>query len=124
MNNKGFTLIELLVSIALIAMITLIITPIVTNTVKQNKIDSCKSIFDSIEAASESFVSDNRYDLNFSSGYTIKASDLKTKGYLTGTLENPVDKNSLEDIEVTITYNSSTKSFNYSLSPLEDDVCK
>jgi len=124
MNNRGFTLIELLMSIALIAMITLIITPIITNTVKQNKIDSCKSIFNSIEAAASSFVSDNRYDLNFSSGYTIKASDLKTKGYLTGTLENPVDKSSLENVEVTITYDSDTKSFNYSLSPLENDVCR
>lgn len=119
MNNKGFSLIELLAAISIIAIISAILTPIVTVVIKQNKIDTCNNLIKSIETAASSYVSDNRYNPTVSSGneFDIKLSVLKDNGYLKGEIINPlinddVEGNHLDD-KVIITYNPTSKTFNY-----------
>ena len=134
MNNKGFTLIELLLSIALIAIISLIITPTIANVIKNNKIESCKKLFDSVEQAAKTYVSDNRYNItsafsglsnsctNIKNGCNITASELKTKGYISGELNNPLTKNTL-DITVTVKLESNKK-YTYTVSPTSSVICQ
>ena len=133
MNNKGFTLIELLVSIALIAIISLIITPTITNVIKNNKIESCKKLFDSVEQAAKTYVSDNRYNITnaFSecsatkisnTGCSITASELKNKNYISGNLNNPLTKNTL-DITVIVKLESNKK-YTYTVSPTSSVICQ
>ncbi len=111
MNNKGFTLVELLVSVALLAIISLIITPTIMGVIKDNKIESCKKLFSSTEEAAKVYVSENRYGTIPGS---IKASELKNKGYLTNSTINQLTKTDISsNITVTITFNTTTKKFKY-----------
>ena len=111
MNNKGFTLVELLVSVALLAMISLIITPTIMGVIKDNKIESCKKLFSSAEQAAKVYVSDNRYG---SIPGSITAAELKSKGYLTNSTINQLTKTDISsNITVTITFNTTTKKYKY-----------
>jgi prepilin-type N-terminal cleavage/methylation domain-containing protein len=119
MNNKGFTLIELLAVIAIIAMLTTIITPSVTGIIKKNKVNVCESLVKSIENAANNYVSDHRYDSNIttSTTFNITLSTLKSDGYIKNSIKNPLleddkeENHLLETVEVT--YNSNSKTFNY-----------
>ena len=110
MNNKGFTLVELLAAVALLAIISLIITPTISSVIKNNKIEACKKLFTSTEQAAKNYVSDNRYGTITN----MTASDLITKGYLTGGTINPLNKTDIKDnIKVTITFDTNTKKYTY-----------
>lgn len=136
MNNKGFTLVELLAAVALIAIISLIITPTIANVIKNNKIESCKKVFTSVEQAAKNYVSDNRYNIkeafngcetiSESTGCTIKASDLKSKGYITGDIKNPLVKNDKlkDNLKVKVRYDKTKKKYSYTLTPTASNTCK
>ena len=127
LNNRGFTLVELLATITLIAILTAIITPNVTNLITKNKINSCNSIFDSVENAATNYISDNRYNSEFldkvsKGSLTINATDLKTQSYLKGNLKNPLTNTDL-DIKAIISFDKSTKQYKVSLTPTKEATC-
>ena len=90
MNKKGFTLIELLVTISLIAILSLISFVSINAVIKQNKINNCNTLVNSIKSATSEYVSDNRYkslDID-----NFKASKLVNGNYLSSPIINPFTK--------------------------------
>ena len=113
MNKKGFTLIELLVTISLIAILSLISFVSINAVIKQNKINNCNTLVNSIKSATSEYVSDNRYKSTFVSSVTdytlaINASTLVNGNYLKGQIINPFTKEDIspDSILISIELNS------------------
>ncbi len=86
MNRKGFTLIELIVTIALLAVVSIISFVSITGIIKDSKVKNCNNLVKSIKGAIRDYVSDNRYDNDFSvSNITIS----NISKYLDGNLVDP-----------------------------------
>ena len=129
-NKKGFTLVELLAVIVIISIIAIIAIPSITKTSNDVK---AKMLVNKIELAEKSLIlwgQDNRKC--FTGGgtncmiMTCYASTLKCTAtfgdmasfglinYDEGTkVINPVDKSSLNNSSIVISYNSTNKSFSY-----------
>lgn len=119
MNRKGFTLMELLMVIVIIALLSLVLIPNVVVLKKKNEEKACNSVKDNIISAAKSYVANNKYDLDFdcdSNGTKIVSlNDLIANGYLPNNITNPVQDSPINfDSNVTIKYDCSTKSFDYS----------
>ena len=78
--NKGFTMIELLAVIVLLAAIALIITPLVTNSVKKGGETIDKQTQNNIVMAAKNWASDNKDKLPTAKG--VKVQTLIDDGYL------------------------------------------
>lgn len=121
MNNRGFTLIELIVVVAIIALLSLVLTPNVISLINKNKVNSYNDTIKSIEMAAASYVSDNRYSLGItcpdSATKVTKIVTLQTlvkTGALTSIPTNPCTNSDFVDTEeVRITYNCNTKEYSY-----------
>lgn len=118
MNNRGFTLIELLAVITILAMLMAIVAPSVTNLVKRNKQDACLSLKTSIISATDSYVSDYKYDSSVVTGnnFNVYVSVLIDKKYLSNTIKNPLINNDTTDYSndyVEVSYDSVSKLFNF-----------
>lgn len=87
MNNKGFTLVELIGAIVILAIILVIITPLVTTTLKKGVEDADKQTINSIKAAARSYVSDYR------DAQCITVNELQTNGYLEDDIKWPSTSN-------------------------------
>lgn len=136
MKKNGFTMIELLLTIALLAVVTIIVAPQVFDLMEQNKKNSCESTLNSVTKAAQMYVSENKYDLGFTCDGSAKTVTLKTLydyDYLSGTVvgdentgyfDNPLDGKEdfyLTDV-VSITYDCSTLEFTYSYK--NSSVCE
>lgn len=104
MNNTGFTLIELIATIALLGIIAVISFVSISGVVKKSKVNDCENLVMSIKSAVKEYVSDNRYNPDFSVS-NIKVSDLN----LSGSLVNPFTKEALtiNDIIIEVTLKSN-----------------
>ncbi len=80
MNKKGFTMIELLAVIVLLASIALIVTPLVTNSVKNGKEKLTEQTKNNIIMAGKNWASDNKDKL--SNNVCVKVDTLVNNGYL------------------------------------------
>lgn len=78
--NKGFTMIELLAVIVLLASIALIITPLVTNSVKKGGETIDKQTQNNIVMSAKNWASDNKDKLQAAAG--VKVQTLIDGGYL------------------------------------------
>ena len=93
MKKNGFTLIELLATLALLAILSMVIVPSVIGVINKNKDNNLKMLCNSIEEAARLYVSDNRYTMgNVSS---IKIKELMENNYLTKSFANPYDSNDI-----------------------------
>ncbi len=118
MNNKGFTLVEVLAVIVILSIIGAIMTPSVTNIIKQNKVKSCENLKKSIVSACRVYVSDNRNDIlngeRCSSGniisknVTLDSLELNTDN---GKIINPVTGNEVNVNIVDVSFDCNTKKF-------------
>lgn len=100
MNRKGFTLIELIATIALLAIIATISFVTISNVIKQSKVNDCHTLVNSIKAATNEYVSDNRYgNLDIDN---FNASKLVDGNYLRGNIINPFTKETIGPSEVKI----------------------
>ena len=98
-NKKGFTLIELLLTIALLAVISIISFVSINAIINKNKDNECNSLVNNIKMAAKEYLSDNRYNSNFTienNKVVITAADLISQNYLNGDIVNPYDK----DVEI------------------------
>lgn len=97
-NNKGFTLTELIVVVAILALLTLIITPNIITLIKDNKMRQYNQTIDNIINATKLYVSDNRQDIDhvcIGSNTTVTTNiELSTlqAGYITSIPENTCTK--------------------------------
>ena len=81
MKNKGFTLIELITVIALLAIISLIIFPIIINKIDKGKENAYNVQINSIKKAAENFALKNISSIPQNSGDTLTLKDhVITKG--------------------------------------------
>ena len=153
MNNRGFTLIELIVTIALLAIISTISVSVIGNIRSKHNVNTYYELLDNVVSAAKLYVTDNRYNLSSISGedsvscpaathdntnpsfsFYISLATLVSNGYLTtdnGTIKN-YDGNDLilSENKVTVTFNCTTKSFDYKIESDNNDyndynvICK
>ena len=134
MNRKGFTLVEVLLTLAILALILIILVPNVFVLVEKNNIKSCENLIKNIESSAKIYVSSNKYNLGIKCydennpedtilkrtlNDLIKSGDLATDS--SGKITNPAKKNSeiLLSNVVNVTYNCSTKEFNYEVTGID-----
>lgn len=103
MKSKGFTLIELLGVIVVLSLLMLIIIPNVTSSIKKGQANADQDTKDSIILAAKNWVSDNKATVKASSPYTVKVTDLQSKGYLEKNIKLPSKGCSLDGAKVIIT---------------------
>jgi len=126
MNNKGFTLIELIMVITVLAMLALLSTPNIIKLIEKNKVDNYNNTIDSIIEATELYVSNNRYNLNFNENCTPKdTKDIYTNITLknlidskdiTSPVKNPCNDNSISDTtKIKVTLSCKTRQFSYDI---------
>ena len=72
MKKNGFTLIELLATLALLAILSMVIVPSVIGVINKNKDNNLKMLCNSIEEAARLYVSDKRYTMGNVSSIKIK----------------------------------------------------
>lgn len=89
MRKNGFTLIELLATLALLAILSMVIVPSVIGIINKNKDNNLKMLCNSIEEAARLYVSDNRYTMGDVS--SIKIKELMENNYLAKSFANPYD---------------------------------
>ena len=89
MFKKGFTLVELLAIIVILAVIALIATPIVKDSIANSKNQALKETINSIERAAYNYgyQNDIGYDTNYKK---LTLDELISKGFLKGDIINPV----------------------------------
>ena len=89
MFKKGFTLVELLAIIVILAIIALIATPIVKDSIANSKEQALKETINSIERAAYNYgyQNDIGYDTNYKK---LTLDELISKGFLKGDIINPV----------------------------------
>ena len=129
MNNKGFTLIELIMVIALLAVIALLTTPNIIKLIEKNKVDNYNNAIDTIIKATEVYVSNNKYNLDFSGQYCkpsdksdknisaiIELNDLIENKDISGEVKNHcTDSNIDNKTEIKIILNCGTRQFSYEI---------
>ena len=125
--KKGFTLAELIGVIVILALISLVTIPAVSNTLKKNRKKLCETQKNNIIAAAKSYGADNLFSLDSIS--EIKLSTLIRYGYIDDKIENPVTKekfryvskdSELEDGEinadnVVVNVTKNNKKYEYSM---------
>lgn len=84
MNKNGFTMIELLVIVVVLALISLIATPIVMTTLNKAKQSAYNSTCDSVERAARLYMT-NELDNRIKVGETIEIDTNRLKKYLSDT---------------------------------------
>lgn len=140
MNNRGFTLIELIVTIALLAIISTISVSVIGNIRSKHNVNTYYELLDNVVSAAKLYVTDNRYNLSSIGGGNIKCDGsnntsfeitldkLVSNGYLT-TDDNGEIKNYdgtklvLSNNKVTVTFNCTTKSFDYKIDKDSNAIC-
>ena len=98
MNKKGFTLAELLGVITILAMLALLVTPVVTKTIKNNKQKLYNIQISEIEKAAYNYAIKNTYVLP-EEGVTIVVTlgELKKEGLIDKEVRNPITKELFSD---------------------------
>lgn len=84
MSNKGFTLIELVGTIVILSFLLLIISPIITRSIRNGVETADRQVKSNIELAAKNWASDNKGFLPKVQNevYKVTISDLQNEGYL------------------------------------------
>ena len=84
MSNRGFTLIELVGTIVIISFVLLIISPVITRSIRSGVETADKQVKSNIELAAKNWASDNKGVLPKIQNdvYKVKVMDLQNEGYL------------------------------------------
>lgn len=111
-ENMGFTLVELLAVVALIALLSLVVVPSVSNLVNRNKIKLSSTTQKLIYSAAESYLDANQTEYIKVDGavYCPTIQNLIDKGFFE---ENLVDTNIGEKFDKTLIVKSSYNGYKY-----------
>lgn len=109
MKNRGFTLVELLGVVAILAMLGLIIVPVINNVLRENKENLYNVQIMNIESAVNNYVSDHVFDIDISVGSSkgISLGTLKSLGYVSSDIVDPITRQKFPDSMVIIISNTS-----------------
>lgn len=99
--KKGFTLIEMMCVIVILGMISIIVSPLIINKVKekQSEVDEVKNKL--IYNAASLYISDNVSDIGDNSTFCVKINDLVNNGYLDNSISDDVSLNDVVKVEYT-----------------------
>lgn len=120
--KRGFTLVELLTVIVVLGIIAAIAIPTIVNTIKDSRIKTCKEQVRTIENAAKRWGTENSININKTSPGTITVKQLQDRGYLSAkdNVVNPITNESMENIQINITYDNLYNQFSYKLP---NNVC-
>lgn len=119
MKKRGFTLVELLAVIIVLGLISVIVVPTVTNSIRNYRKDLYEVQISNIEDAARVWGSDNIVKLPKTTNETlvITLSDLQSGGYIDGDVKDPRNKKKLStSLKITIT--KTSKGYNYDVERL------
>lgn len=90
MKNRGLTLVELLSVLVVLSIIALIVTPVITKNIRENKQDIYESQLESIKDAGISYAADHvdNVDAYAEDGLRVTLQELQSGGYID---ENIID---------------------------------
>ncbi|MBP3921074.1 MAG: type II secretion system protein [Bacilli bacterium] len=116
MNKKAFTLIELLGVVTILSMLGLIIVPVTTNIIRENKEKLYETQIRNIKQATSNFVSENFLKLNIENGQKlgITLGKLKELGHIDTEIKNPITKEKFED-NLVIIISKNEKGYEYTV---------
>lgn len=112
MKNKGFTLIELIGTIVILSLLLLIISPLVTRSLKEGVLKVDEQAKANIELAAKNWASDNKGLLpkTQNGSYKITVSEMQEQGYLEDDIKLPSTASSINSSCVYITKENATGS--------------
>ena len=122
MNKKGFTLVEVLLTLAILALLLLILVPNAFALIEKNNIKSCENLKKNIESSAKIYVNNNKHNLGFECGVkeSITLQTLVDSGDLSLNSENKIT-NPVTDKEIDlntfieVTYDCIRKEFTYNV---------
>lgn len=104
MKNNGFTLIELMVTVAIIALLSVFITPVVKNLIDDSNEKAYNSVVDTIEDAAKSYLYLNNSSIDSlitANGYAeVTIETLKDNDLLDNKIINPLTKTEISNTDV------------------------
>ena len=124
MKKEGFTLIELLAVLIVLAAISAILIPMVSDMLEESEQKAYDQQIKEIEKAAKNWVLDNEkllieVDENVNISYKncfVYLSDLKNLGYFENdTTINPVNDENIEDTVIELEYDYNIKQYLYSV---------
>ena len=119
--KKGFTLVELLTVIVVLGIIAAIVVPNVVDTIQNSRVKSCEEQVRMIENAAKRWGTENTLNIDKDTLEPITVEKLQEQGYLPkGEIINPVTKENMTSVQITITYDSAYNQYSYTLP---DDIC-
>jgi len=122
--KRGFTLVEIIATIILLGVMGLLVTPIISNTIKENKENLYKDQLKEIEAAAEKWAYENMDMLPSSEGdsVTINLLQLKQGGYLNLDIRDPRDGELLSNTETTVKITLISNNYHYAAISKTDNL--
>ena len=118
-NNKAFTLIELLAVVAILTIISLVITPIIDKNIKKSKEQAYKTQIENIRMAAVAYYSDNIFlKPTEETPITISLEQLIDLGYI-GQINNPKTGQPFTE-NIYIEFRNTNGKYEYLVCPLEN----
>ena len=98
-KRKAFTLIELMGVLVIIGILTVILVPVINNTIKNNKQKLHDNQIDMIRLSAQNLATDNTYILPEEDGEEIYITlgQLRAMGYAEGTIIDPLTNKNFPD---------------------------
>ena len=116
-NKKGFTLIELMAVIIILAVIALIVTPLILNSMKDSKEKLYQTQLENIKSAARSYMVN--IELEENKTINLSVGELKRSGFLKSDIENPKTNEGFKDC---VLVNVQRKSESYIYTVDEDSI--
>lgn len=118
-NNKAFTLIELLAVVAILVILSLVITPIIDKNIKKTKEQAYKTQIENIRMAGITYYSDNiLLKPTEETSLTITLSQLINLGYIKQ-VKNPKTDQPF-DQNIYVEFKNTNGKYEYLVCPLEN----
>lgn len=102
MKTKAFTLVELLAVIAILAIILIIAYPLITNVIKQARLNTFNSSGELLEKATQTYLASNSISIADGETTTIDYTDVKESGFVKKIVD-PISRTECIDSKIYVT---------------------
>jgi len=114
MKSRGFTLVELLAVITILALLGLLIVPVISNVLSDNKTKLYNVQINNIEEGAKSYVSEHIFSIDIPIGTSkgITLGKLKNFGYVADDIVDPLTKEEFSN-DMIIIISNTNNGFSY-----------